>query len=109
MTRRSGLSPTRKRDETGSLWEMLNLGAPDETEWMRFGVCGETDPEAFYPEKGTSATAAKSVCTGCPVRTECLEYALARNERFGVWGGLSERERRLEQQRRTVDAGRRVA
>ncbi|MFC0108279.1 WhiB family transcriptional regulator [Kibdelosporangium aridum] len=88
---------------------MLNLGAPDETEWMQFGVCRETDPEAFYPEKGASATAAKSVCTGCPVRTDCLEYALARNERFGVWGGLSERERRQEQQSRIVDAERRVA
>ena len=40
------------------------------------------------------AGAAKKVCTGCEVRAECLEYALAHDERFGIWGGLSERERR---------------
>jgi WhiB family transcriptional regulator, redox-sensing transcriptional regulator len=98
-----------KPDETNSLWELLNLGAPGETEWMRSGVCMETDPEAFFPNRGTSAMTAKSVCAECPVRTDCLDYALAHNERFGVWGGLSERERRLERQRRTADAERQVA
>ena len=51
-------------------------------------------PEAFFPEKGGSTREAKKVCVGCEVRSECLEYALANDERFGIWGGLSERERR---------------
>lgn len=58
------------------------------------GLCGQTDPDAFFPEKGGSTKAAKAVCLACPVRVRCLEYALSHEERFGVWGGLSEKERR---------------
>lgn len=66
-------------------------------QWWELGRCSETDPEAFFPESGTSWSA-KQVCAGCDVRAECLEYALAADERFGVWGGLSETERhRLRQ------------
>jgi WhiB family redox-sensing transcriptional regulator len=62
--------------------------------WQERALCAQTDPEAFFPEKGGSTREAKKVCTGCDVRAECLEYALANDERFGIWGGLSERERR---------------
>ena len=62
--------------------------------WRLDALCAETDPEAFFPEKGGSTREAKRVCLGCSVRTECLEFALANDERFGIWGGLSERERR---------------
>lgn len=62
--------------------------------WIDEAVCPQTDPEAFHPEKGGSTREAKMICLSCPVRLECLEYALARDERWGVWGGLSERERR---------------
>ena len=62
--------------------------------WRLEALCAETDPEAFFPEKGGSTRDAKRVCTGCTVRAECLEFALANDERFGIWGGLSERERR---------------
>jgi WhiB family redox-sensing transcriptional regulator len=62
--------------------------------WQERAVCAQTDPEAFFPEKGGSVRAAKKVCRACPVRAECLDYALEHHERFGVWGGLSERERR---------------
>jgi WhiB family redox-sensing transcriptional regulator len=62
--------------------------------WMDSGLCAEVDPEIFFPEKGGSSRDAKQVCRGCEVRAECLEYALANDERFGVFGGLSERERR---------------
>ena len=62
--------------------------------WQERALCAETDPEAFFPEKGGSTREAKRVCTGCEVKGECLEYALAHDERFGIWGGLSERERR---------------
>ncbi|WP_194174438.1 MULTISPECIES: WhiB family transcriptional regulator [Luteimicrobium] len=62
--------------------------------WQERALCAQTDPEAFFPEKGGSTREAKKVCSGCEVRQECLEYALAHDERFGIWGGLSERERR---------------
>ena len=57
-------------------------------------LCAQTDPEAFFPEKGGSTREAKRVCRSCDVRAECLEYALEHDERFGIWGGMSERERR---------------
>jgi len=72
--------------------DFVNIITPPQ--WVADGLCAETDPEAFYPEKGGSAREAKRVCTHCTVRAECLSYALAHDERFGVWGGLSERERR---------------
>lgn len=62
--------------------------------WQEHALCAQTDPEAFFPEKGGSTREAKRVCLSCDVRSECLEYALAHDERFGIWGGLSERERR---------------
>jgi WhiB family redox-sensing transcriptional regulator len=66
----------------------------DESDWNERALCAQTDPEAFFPEKGGSTREAKKICTGCEVRSECLSYALANDERFGIWGGLSERERR---------------
>lgn len=69
----------------------VEFGTP---QWYELAVCAQTDPEAFFPEKGGSTREAKRVCAGCPVMQECLEYALANDERFGIWGGKSERERR---------------
>jgi WhiB family redox-sensing transcriptional regulator len=66
----------------------------DEQDWHERALCAQTDPEAFFPEKGGSTREAKKICVGCEVRAECLSYALANDERFGIWGGLSERERR---------------
>ena len=66
----------------------------EEPDWQERALCAQTDPEAFFPEKGGSTREAKRICSGCEVRAECLEYALANDERFGIWGGLSERERR---------------
>lgn len=62
--------------------------------WQDEALCAQTDPEIFFPEKDGSTREAKRVCRSCPVRAECLEYALEHDERFGLWGGLSERERR---------------
>ena len=67
---------------------------PDDELWQEKALCAQTDPEAFFPEKGGSTREAKRICQGCEVRDACLEYALAHDERFGIWGGLSERERR---------------
>jgi WhiB family redox-sensing transcriptional regulator len=66
----------------------------DDDQWQERALCAQTDPEAFFPEKGGSTREAKRICLGCEVRDRCLEYALAHDERFGIWGGLSERERR---------------
>lgn len=70
------------------------LGAGEFPTWMARGTCHQTDPELFFPEKGGSTREAKKICTACPVQAECLDYALDNDERFGIWGGLSERERR---------------
>ena len=62
--------------------------------WAADGLCAQTDPDAFFPDLGGSVKQAKKVCAQCDVRAECLDWALSTNERFGVWGGKSERERR---------------
>lgn len=62
--------------------------------WRDAADCQYTDPEAFFPGKGESVKAAKRICAGCPVSTECLEYALENHIRDGIWGGMSERQRR---------------
>ena len=72
--------------------DFLNIIAPPA--WMAAGLCAEVDPELFYPEFGAPNQDAKRICAGCEVRAECLAYALAHRERFGVWGGTTERERR---------------
>lgn len=72
------------------------VAADDDTTlaWQTDALCAQTDPEAFFPEKGGSTRDAKRICGSCDVRDRCLEYALHNDERFGIWGGLSERERR---------------
>ena len=79
-----------------SLVRELWVGADDagEESWQDRALCAQTDPEAFFPEKGGSTREAKRICSRCEVKGECLEYALGHDERFGIWGGLSERERR---------------
>lgn len=62
--------------------------------WMGDANCAGTDPESFFPEKGGSTREAKKVCARCLVSAECLDWALELEERFGIYGGLSERERR---------------
>ena len=74
----------------------FGIGAEDAAElgWQDRALCAQTDPDAFFPEKGGSTREPKKVCRACEVRAECLEYALEHNEKYGIWGGLSERERR---------------
>ena len=72
------------------------------TSWQRFGACQTVDSEVFFPpstfeskaERETREAKAKTVCSGCAVRVECLEWSIAIQEPHGVWGGLSESERR---------------
>jgi WhiB family redox-sensing transcriptional regulator len=78
-----------------SLEDLVDDVDPEaELEWQRDALCAQIDPEMFFPEKGGSTAEAKAVCARCDVRQQCLDYALDNGERFGIWGGLSERQRR---------------
>lgn len=71
-------------------------------DWQTHARCAEVDPEIFFPERGGSSKAARSVCNVCLVRSQCLEYALNNKEQFGIWGGTSERERRRLRKERST-------
>jgi WhiB family redox-sensing transcriptional regulator len=71
-------------------------------DWQVMARCSEVDPEIFFPERGGSSKAARSVCAQCNVRSQCLEYALNNKEQFGIWGGTSERERRRLRKERSM-------
>lgn len=74
-----------------------------DTSWQEYSNCLGVDPDLFFPERGASTREAKEVCRGCIVRNDCLEFALANGEKFGIWGGMSERERRRIRRQRVVD------
>lgn len=73
---------------------LQRFGDEERLPWQEQALCAYVDPDVFFPEKGGSSREAKRICSQCSVAQECLEYALANDERFGIWGGLSERERR---------------
>jgi WhiB family transcriptional regulator, redox-sensing transcriptional regulator len=79
------------------------ISAGGERRWQEQANCLGVDPDLFFPERGASTREAKSVCRGCDVRIDCLEYALAHGEKFGIWGGLSERERRRVRRQRALE------
>lgn len=66
------------------------MTSPD---WMADAACRGMDPNLFHPHRGQDSRAAKTVCSGCPVRVDCAEYAVTNNQHHGVWGMLSERQR----------------
>jgi WhiB family redox-sensing transcriptional regulator len=68
------------------------ITSPD-LDWQQEALCAQTGADFFFPEPGSSVREAKRICGLCPIRSACLEYALDNDERFGVWGGLSEKER----------------
>ena len=71
--------------------------------WMVHAACTGADPDLFFGEAGSPSKEAKEVCRGCEVRIDCLEYALQNGEKFGIWGGMSERERRRIRRQRALD------
>jgi WhiB family redox-sensing transcriptional regulator len=77
-----------------ALDDILAVTTNPDNEWRDKALCAQIDPEMWFPEKGGSTREAKKICQLCEVRMECLAYAMDRDERFGVFGGLSERERR---------------
>jgi WhiB family redox-sensing transcriptional regulator len=68
---------------------------PSPSSWRDRAACRGADPDLFFPERGESADPARQVCARCPVRQPCLAYALDNGITHGVWGGLTERERRV--------------
>ncbi len=76
----------------------------DSEEWMRDARCREMSPEIFFPPLGESTSEAKYVCRGCPVRADCLAYAMENGENHGVWGGLTSRERVVLRTKRLKEA-----
>lgn len=68
--------------------------APADTDWEDAALCQQVAPDLWFPAEGDNPRDAKRICARCPVTDECLRWALDHDERFGVWGGLSARERR---------------
>lgn len=65
------------------------------TAWMQRGNCRNYPPDMFFPSDGVGVDRARRICNAdCPVKGECLDYALDHRIEHGVWGGTSERERR---------------
>lgn len=74
-----------------------------ELDWMARGLCTNVPPSTFFPSDGAGVEVARKICASCPVKTECLEHALANRIDHGVWGGCSERERRRILKRRRTE------
>ena len=98
--------PRPEEGRTGGRGERSRgiIAKPDlDTGWKDLSNCLGVDPDLFFPERGASTREAKEVCRGCEVRIDCLEYALQNGEKFGIWGGMSERERRRIRRQRALD------
>lgn len=106
MTESASLTNATTSRATSS-GEALSVGAAgvelgEDKSWQDLANCLGVDPDLFFPERGASTREAKEVCRGCVVRDDCLEYALANGEKFGIWGGMSERERRRIRRQRAL-------
>jgi WhiB family redox-sensing transcriptional regulator len=86
--------------------KLIEALAVDELLWQDYANCRGADADLFFPERGASTRRAKSICQACEVRTDCLEYAIVNGEKFGIWGGMSERERRRVRRERMITARR---
>jgi len=106
---RSAGSATRARIRGGI--NIVESGMPSlggDRQWQEQANCLGVDPDLFFPERGASTREAKGVCQGCVVKQNCLEFALENGEKFGIWGGMSERERRKLRRQRSqkgIDTG----
>ena len=80
--------------DNANKFDSLQVPVLDERPWSVFATCQDVKDVSFFPQNKTEERAAAAICLICPVRIDCLEHALMTNERFGMWGGISERERR---------------
>ncbi len=83
----------------GKLLDALELST---LAWQADANCMGADADLFFPERGASTRRAKAICAECAAQPQCLEYAIVNGERFGIWGGLSERERRRLRKERAL-------
>ncbi len=81
------------KQHTGAIG-LLSVPITEERPWVVFSACRDKDADLFFPETATQERRALAICATCPVQTECLEYALEADVRYGVWGGMSEKQRR---------------
>ncbi len=79
---------------------LIEVPILEERPWAVFAACREVGDVNFFPQSKAEERAAIEICTMCPVREDCLEHALATNERFGIWGGTTDKERRKLARRR---------
>jgi len=84
----------------GKLIEALAVG---QLSWQDYANCRGADADLFFPERGASTRKAKAICNACEVKGECLDYAIVNGEKFGIWGGMSERERRRVRRQRALE------
>lgn len=82
------------------------LGTGDDLAWQDRANCTGANADLFFPERGASTRTAKAICRACDVREDCLEFAITTGEKFGIWGGMSERERRKVRRDRQIAARR---
>jgi len=75
-------------------FDALEVPVLEERPWAVFAACKDARDVSFFPQSKDEERAAIAICTICPVREDCLEHALETHERFGVWGGMNEKERR---------------
>lgn len=105
MTAATNVLDALDLDQLGRLVDAQQTATKPPRGWVSRANCRGIDPDLFFPERGASTRDAKEVCRGCRVREDCLVFALATGQKFGIWGGLSERERRRV--RRVLALGRR--
>ena len=89
--------------------QLLEALKSEDLAWQDLANCRGADPDLFFPERGASTRTAKGICRECSVRVECLEFAVVSSEKFGIWGAMSERERRKIRRQRAIAAQRRQA
>jgi WhiB family transcriptional regulator, redox-sensing transcriptional regulator len=97
----SVVSTTGGKESTVEIVELMS--GMEDRGWQARANCMGVDPDLFFPERGASTREAKEVCRGCVAREDCLEYALDNGEKFGIWGGMSERERRRLRRARAIE------
>lgn len=86
--------PEGQNTSTIEYMERLFQSTQEARKWVHRAACKDTDTSVFYQPQGNHADEAKKICAKCPVRKECLDYAIHNCERFGIWGGLSTNERK---------------
>lgn len=88
---------------TNHAWGDIGVSSEAPDRWQDRANCAGVDPELFFPSRGASTREAKAVCQGCEVRAECLDHAIENGEKVGIWGGLSERQRRVIRRQARID------